>query len=330
VKPVLVTGGTGFLGEHVVRQLVAAGEVAVRVLARAHAPALADLEVELLRGDVLSERDLAAACEGVAGVYHLAGLVSRDPDDGQLMMRIHVDGTRRVLEAAAAAGVRRVVVASTSGTVAVSKYDDVMDESCGYATELCAGWPYYASKIYQEKLAFELGAALGLEVVCVNPSLLLGPGDRRLSSTRDVLRFLRRQIPVVPDGGVNFVDARDAAAATVAAMERGRPGERYLLGGPNWTCKEFFGRLERVAKVSAPRLRLPGKVNELGAGLLEHLYRARGKEPPIDRISVEMSRCFWYVDSSKAARELGFEARDPGLTLGDTVAYLRQGVASDL
>ncbi|HUH03203.1 MAG TPA: NAD-dependent epimerase/dehydratase family protein [Kofleriaceae bacterium] len=333
-RQVLVTGGTGFLGEHVVRELLARGGFQVRVLARSHAPVFDGLgqepELQVVRGDVLEGPELEQALAGCEAVFHLAGLVSRDPDDGQRMMRIHVDGTRRLLELAAAAKVTRVVVASTSGTVAVSAADEVLDESAGYATEIVAGWPYYASKIYQEKLAFELGEKLGLEVVCVNPSLLLGPGDRRLSSTGDVLRFLRRDIPVVPDGGVNFVDVRDAATATVSALDQGKPGERYLLGGPNWTFPEFFGRLERVSKVGRPRLRLPPTLNRWGAAAIEHIWRARGKEPPVDRISVEMSEHFWYIDSSKAERELGFESRDPGLTLLDTVRYLRQDLATDL
>jgi dihydroflavonol-4-reductase len=222
-----------------------------------------------------------------------------------------------------------VVVASSSGTVAVSKHEWVHDETMGYATEVVAAWPYYASKVYQEKVALELGSKLGLEVVVVCPSLLLGPGDRRLSSTKDVLRFLRGQIPIVPPGGMNFVDARDAAAATLAAMERGAPGERYLLGGPNWTFREFFGRLSRVAKRPPPRLRVPTGLARLGASVMEHAWRAAGKEPPVDRVSVEMSEHFWYIDSSKAERDLGFQARDPQLTLADTVKYLRQGVSGD-
>lgn len=324
---VLVTGGTGFLGEHLVRHLVEQGQHEVVVLARSHSPVLEATGVRVVRGDVLEGDELRDSMAGCKGVFHLAGMVSRDPDDGQRMMRVHVDGTRRVMHAAADARVERVVVASTSGTVAVSKYDEVLDERAGYATELVAGWPYYASKVYQEKLAFELGEALGVEVVCVNPSLLLGPGDRRLSSTKDVLRFLRKQVPIVPDGGMNFVDVRDAAAATAAAMDRGRPGERYLLGGPNWTFKEFFDRLGRTARITYPRVKLPGKLSRFGASLLEHAYRARGKEPPVDRVSVEMSEHFWYCDSRKAATELGFEQRDPGLTLADTVDYLRRDLA---
>jgi dihydroflavonol-4-reductase len=324
---ILVTGGTGFLGEHVVKCLLERGHD-VRVMARSRSPVLDALDVDMVSGDVVAGDALGAAMAGCDAVLHLAGLVSRDPDDGQRMMRVHVDGTRRVLEAMRAAGVRRVVVASTSGTVAVSREQEILDEEAGYATEVVAGWPYYASKIYQEKLAFALGVELGIEVVAVNPSLLLGPGDRRVTSTTDVVRFLRRQIPVVPDGGINFVDVRDAAAATVAALDRGRAGERYLLGGPNWTMAEFFGRMSRAAKVPAPRLRLPDKVARLGASVLEHVYRTWvDREPPVDRISVEMSQHYWWLDASKARRELGFEPRDPGLTLVDTVSYLRRDLA---
>ena len=325
----LVTGATGFLGEHLCRVLVEQGHT-VRGLARSRSGVLEALGVEHVRGDVLSGDDLDKALAGVHAVFHLAGAVSRDPDDAQRMMRLHVDGTRKVLERMDAANIRRMVLASTSGTIGVSKDEEILDESAPYAEEIVAGWPYYASKIYQERLAFEHGQKLGIEVVAVNPSLLLGPGDRRLSSTGDVRKFLKKQIPTVPDGGINFVDARDAALATAAALEHGRAGERYLLGGPNWTMKEFFARLGRVSNVSPPRIKLPAKWNKWGASLIEELYRHRGKEPPVDRISVEMAEHFWWIDSRKAETELGFVARDPQLTLVDTVAYLRQGVDTDL
>ncbi len=329
MSTVAVTGATGFLGEHVCRVLVEQGHL-VCGLSRSRSGLLADLGVEHVRGDVLSGPELTRALEGTSCVFHLAGAVSRDPDDAQRMMRLHVDGTRRVLEGMAAAGIKKMVLASTSGTIAVSQTEAVLDERNDYPMALIAGWPYYASKVYQERLAFDLGAQLGIEVIAINPSLLLGPGDRRLSSTGDVRKFLKRQIPIVPEGGMNFVDVRDVADAAVAAMDRGRAGERYLLGGPNWTMKEFFGRLSRVSKVAAPRLRLPSKVSRWGAGFIEELYRHRGKTPPTDRISVEMAEHYWWIDSSKAEAELGFSARDPGLTLADTVAYLRAGVADDL
>jgi len=322
---VLVTGATGFLGEHLCKVLVDEGHI-VRGLARSRSAVLEDLGVEHIRGDVLSGDDLDRALDGVSAVFHLAGAVSRDPDDAQRMMRLHVDGTRRVLDRMAAAGVRRMVMASTSGTIGVSKSEEVLDERAPYAEQIVAGWPYYASKIYQERLALAHGDKLGIEVVSINPSLLLGPGDRRLSSTGDVRKFIKKQIPAIPDGGINFVDVRDAALATAAALGAGRAGERYLLGGPNWTTKEFFARLGRIANVAPPRFKLPPAWNKLGASLVEELYRWRGKEPPVDRISVEMAEHYWWIDSSKAQTELGFAPRDPQLTLVDTVSYLRQGV----
>ena len=325
---VLVTGATGFLGEHLCRVLVEQG-YSVRGLARSRSGLLTDLGVEMIRGDVLTGPELDQALAGCAAVFHLAGAVSRDPDDAQRMMRLHVDGTRRVLERMNAANIRRMVLASTSGTIGVSKDEEILDERAPYAEEIVAGWPYYASKIYQERLAFEHGKRLQIEVVAVNPSLLLGPGDRRLSSTGDVRKFMKRQIPTCPDGGINFVDARDAAVATANALTHGRAGERYLLGGPNWTMREFFDRLGRVAKVSPPRIKLPSKLSRWGATLVEEVYRHRGKEPPIDRISVEMAEHYWWIDSRKAETELGFAARDPQLTLVDTVAYLRQGVEAE-
>ncbi len=327
---VLVTGGSGFLGEHLCRLLVEEGEHELVAMARSSSPTLSELGVRQVRGSVTEGPELEQVMGGCQAVFHLAGFVSRDPKDTQRMMRTHVDGTRRVMEAAARQGVRRVVLASTSGTVAVSASETIHDENSGYATEVAAGWPYYASKIYQEKLALQLGEELDIEVVVVNPSLLLGPGDRRLSSTEDVLKFLRKQIPLVPQGGVNFVDARDAAAATLAALSKGRPGQRYLLGGPNWTFDEFLGRLGRVAKVSGPRFKLPSKWQTLGAGLLEEAMRAAGRSPSLDKASVEMSQHFWWIDSAKAEAELGFVARDPSLTLVETVDYLRRNIATDL
>jgi dihydroflavonol-4-reductase len=299
----------------------------VRVLARTGSERLKRQGAEIVIADVARDLDgsvaLEKAFDGCAALFHLAGFVSRDPDDGQRMMRVHVDGTRRALYAARAAGIKRVILASTSGTIAVSREPVILDETAPYPTEIVSGWPYYLSKIYQEKLALDLANTLGLEVVIVNPSLLLGPGDERNSSTGDVRRFLKREIPVVPEGGINFVDARDAAAATVAALERGRAGARYLLAGPNWTCAEYFGRLERASKVRAPRLKVPSRWQRAGAMLLEQAYKAIDRQPPIERISVEMAEVYWWCDAQKATDELGFVARDPGETLDDTIRDLR-------
>lgn len=323
--PTLVTGGTGFLGMHLVRLLRARGDE-VRVLSRAASRQLLDLEVEVVEGSLLDPGVVERALAGVRRVYHAAGLVERDPAAASQMFRIHVDGTRTLLAACREAGVERVVLVSSSGTIAVTEGPEVSDETAPYRLGTARCWPYYLSKIYQEKLALQMAADGGPEVVSVLPSLLLGPGDVRHSSTGDVLRFLRREIPIVPSGGINFVDARDAAAGAILAMVRGAPSARYLLGGPNWTMEEFFARLGRVAGMRGPVARVPDGVARLGARWAERLSAVtRGRfAPSVDAASVEMSQHFWYCDSSKAGRELGWEARDPMETLEDTVVDLRQ------
>ncbi len=327
MRRVLVTGATGFLGAHLVKLLVARGE-RVRVLTRAAAaPELDDLDVEIVEGSIGKASVVREAVDGVDAVYHCAGLVSRDHDAASQIYRLHVDATRLLLESAEAAKVERVVVVSTSGTVAVSKdEDEVSTEASPYRYETVRDWPYYLSKIYQEKLALDFGARSKLDAVVVNPSLLLGPGDSRLSSTGDVLKFLERKIPVVPSGGLNFVDARDAAAGLILAMEKGKRNERYLLGGPNWTFAEFFSRLARVSDVRAPTARIPDGAARFGASVVDALYRLRGgeKRAPLDPVGVEMSQHFWYLDATRARTELGWEPRDPMETIDDTVAWLKE------
>ena len=156
----------------------------------------------------------------------------------------------------------------------------------------------------------------------LNPSLLLGPGDDRLSSTRLVLQFLGREITISPTGGLNFVDARDAAAAFPVAMEKGVPGERYLLGGTNWTFAELFGRLERLTKVPGPLIKGRGKLPVLAAHAQAAFFRRWGKSPPFEPASVDMASHYWSLDIAKAPRAPGFPALtaparrlDPGPSL---------------
>jgi dihydroflavonol-4-reductase len=322
----LVTGSTGFLGGHLLAELQGRREGSrLRVLVRRpeQAHALESRGVEIVPGSVTVAADVARAVAGVDRIYHLAGLVSRARGDAHRMYEVHVEGTRLLAEAARAAGVRRMVLLSTSGTVAVSeRADEMPDETTATPLDIIARWPYYASKLYQEETA-RRACGDAVELVMVNPSLLLGPGDDRLSSTRDVLAFLAGDVVLTPSGGLSFVDVRDVAAALPAAMERGRPGERYLMGGHNCSFAEFFGRLGRLAKVAAPRLRPPGKWTLLAAQAQAALYRKLGRTPRVEPDSVEMARYFWYVRSDRAREELGFSPRDATETLNDTVKYLR-------
>ncbi|HEY4183423.1 MAG TPA: NAD-dependent epimerase/dehydratase family protein [Polyangia bacterium] len=321
----LVTGATGFLGAHLVRALVARGLGPVRAMQSSAPPAwLTASGVEVVRGSVTSPDDVARALQGVGRVYHLAGQVSMKPTDGHRMYQLHVDGTRILCRAAAERGVRRIVLSSTSGTIAVSRRADAgLDESSPPPIELIARWPYYASKLYQEEAA-RRACSDKVELVMLNPSLLLGPGDDRLSSTRTVLQFLGREIAITPPGGLNFVDVRDVAEAFIAAMDRGTPGERYLLGGMNCTFSEYFGRLERITKVAGPLLKGRGNLTLWAARAQAALYKQLGKSVPVEPAAVEMASHYWYFESTKAARDLGFLAREASDTLHDTVRYLRE------
>jgi dihydroflavonol-4-reductase len=319
----LVTGGTGFLGRHLLIELIGAGVKDIRVMATSHPAWLDTLGVEVVVGSVTNAEDVLRAVEGVKEIYHLAGRVSRERDDAREMYSIHVDGTRLLCEAAGRCGVKSIVMASTSGTIAVTEDGEATpDESWPVPMDIISRWPYYASKVYQERVALEHFAGGKARLVILNPSLLLGPGDERLSSTKVVLDFLARKINAVPSGGLSFIDARDAAKAFRLAMERAEHGERYLLGAANWTFEKFFGRLERLTKTPAPRFSLPSKLAITGAQAVHALYRHWKLASPVEPASVEMAEYFWYLDSSKASRELDFTPRDPAETLLDTVNYL--------
>jgi dihydroflavonol-4-reductase len=216
------------------------------------------------------------------------------------------------------------VLASTSGTIAVTSDGEVTpDETYPQPLDIISRWPYYASKAYQEMAALERFNGKDLRLVIMNPSLLLGPGDDRLSSTKIVLDFMAKKISAVPAGGISFVDVRDTAKTFRVAMRKGRHGERYLLGAANWTFTKFFGRLERLTKVSAPLLALPAKLAVGGAKLIDSLFRQWDFASPVEPGAVEMAQYFWYLNCNKASRELGFRPRDPGETLHDAVVYLR-------
>ena len=321
----LVTGGTGFLGSHLVRQLIEEGARDVRVMATSIPDWLVDLGVETFAGSITNAEDNKRAVEGISEIYHLAGKVSRDRRDAREMYDIHVEGTRLLCDAAKTAGVKTIVLASTSGTIAVTKEGDtVPDETYPVPLDIISRWPYYASKSYQEMAALERFHGKGLRLVIMNPSLLLGPGDDRLSSTKLILDFMARKISAVPTGGLSFVDARDAARSFRMAMKKGRHGERYLMGAANWTFSKFFGRLERLTKVSAPRFALPSRLAITGANLVDSLFKQWDLASPVEPGEIEMAQYFWYVNCSKAARELNFKPRDPGETLHDTVAYVRE------
>jgi dihydroflavonol-4-reductase len=318
-----VTGATGFLGTHLLSTLKAHGHEVVALARKGRQP---DLEGIVIRhGDILDAASIRDAAAGCTGVFHCAGKVSRKKEDAEELYRLHVEGTKNVLNACREAGVKRAVVASTSGTVAVSddpeKISNEQDET---PMALISRWPYYRAKLFAEQAALAMSSP-GFEVVSVNPTLLLGPGDKQASSTEDVRLFLEGKVPAVPGGGISFVDARDAAEAMRLAMDNGVAGKRYLIGACNLTLKEFFGRLARVSGVRAPWLTMPRspELARVGAEAAERIASRFGFSLPVDPASLDMAQRYWYLDATLAETELGWTSRDPMLTLKDNVEDLR-------
>ena len=322
---VLVTGASGFLGSHLVRALIA-GEHEVVALDRELVPGSISMGVTYVKGDILDAASVEAAAKGCDALFHCAGKVSRNPDDAEILQRLHVDGTKITLDAARRAGIKRAVVASTSGTIAVTDNPkEVKSEDEPAPLSLIGKWPYYRSKLFGEMAALERNDPPAFEVVVVCPALLLGPGDERGSSTGDVADFIDGRLPAIPGGGLSFVDARDAAQAMILAWERGRPGERYLAGAQNLTLAAFCQKLERISGVKAPAVELPQShlLAKVSSYLDEALASRLKTKPRFDPVSTEMAQYYWYVDSGKIREELGWEPRDPHETLADTVDDLR-------
>ena len=192
------------------------------------------------------------------------------------------------------------------------------------AVQVVRLWPYYLSKIYAERVVERFVTKYEMPIVVMRPTLLLGPGDRQLSSTGDVVLFMQKKIPAAMDGGISFVDVRDAADAFVLAMEQGTPGRTYLLGADNVPLSDFFKRLQHITGIRAPWLPVPDKTMLVGAKLLDGALRAIGRKPAVDPISVDMARHFWYIDSTRAQEELGWQPRPPGETLRDTVHWIEE------
>jgi dihydroflavonol-4-reductase len=303
----LVTGATGFVGSHVARQLVSAGQN-VRVLVRptSNFKLLEDLRVERVEGDLRDAGSVERAMQGVRRVFHVAAdyrLWTAHPEE---LYESNVEGTRQLIAAAERAGVERVVYTSTVATIAVPQQGaGLPNEATAARLEEMIGH-YKRSKFLAEQVALEAAKA-GAPVVIVNPTAPVGPGDWKPTPTgRIILDFLLGKMPAYVDTGLNVVAVEDVAAGHLLAAEKGRSGERYILGGRNMTLKEILDALAAITGKRAPRLKLPHVV-ALAAGYADEWYsRIAGREPQIPVEGVKMSRHKMFVESDKAARELGY------------------------
>jgi dihydroflavonol-4-reductase len=318
VKPVLVTGATGFVGWHVARTLLNRGDM-VRVLAR-DPKRVRELDgAEIARGDLRDSDSLKRAVAGCAVVYHVAAdyrLWTREPRE---MFRSNVDGTRALLDAARAAGVERVVYTSTVGCIGIPE-SAIGDEDTPVSIAEMNG-PYKKSKFLAEQIARE---KTDLPVVIVNPTAPVGDHDFKPTPTgRIVVDFLRGKMPGFVDTGLNVVDVRDVAEGHLLACERGRARERYILGSENLTLEEIFRKLAEIAGRPAPKIRVPYPLAYAYGAVSTAWASVTGREPLAPLDAVRMSRKRMWVRHDKAARDLGYSPGPAQAALKRAVEWFR-------
>jgi dihydroflavonol-4-reductase len=302
MKPTLVTGASGFLGWHVARLLAERGH-RVRALVRPSSK-IRELDVEPVVGDLRDPASIERAVAGCGLVFHVAADYRLWAADESELYRSNVDGTRNVLQAARNAGVDRVVYTSTVGCIGVP-HGGEGNEDCPVSLDDMTG-AYKRSKFLAERAALEF-SGLGLPVVIVNPTAPIGDHDIKPTPTgKIVLDFLKGDMPAFIDTGLNVVDARDVALGQLLACERGRAGERYILGSENLTLAQILAELAAIAGRPAPTVQLPYAVAYAAGVVTTTWARVTGKPPRAPLDAVRMARKKMFVSHAKAARELGF------------------------
>ena len=298
------------MGSHVARALAAKGaDLRLLVRPNSNTKNIADLKADLATGDLRDPASLEKAIAGCDTVFHVAAdyrLWVRDPDD---MYRANVEGTRAILDAAGKNGVRRVVYTSSVATMGFTSDGQSADEDSPVSLENMIG-PYKRSKFMAEQAAIE-AARGGLNVVIVNPTTPVGERDIKPTPTgRIVLDFLKKKFPAYVDTGLNLVDVTECARGHIAALEKGRAGERYILGGENLTLKQILDKLGAITGLPSPSIRVP-YILALATGVVDEIVTGRvlGREPRATIDAVRMGRKKMFVSSAKAERELGWKIK---------------------
>jgi len=315
-----VTGGTGFIGANLVRLLVQEG-YQVRALVRPSSclDNLRDLDVELVKGD-LNHPEVWQQMEGCQVLFHVAAHYSLLQGDREQLYHHNVLGTRNILAAARKANIERTVYTSSVAAIGVGVPGEIVDETHQSKLEELVGH-YKKSKFLAEQEAMQAVQA-GQDVVIVNPSSPIGPLDIKPTPTGDIiLRFLRRQMPFYLDTGLNFIDVRDVARGHLLALEKGRKGDRYILGHENLTLKQLLDRLAQLTGLKAPQSSVPAWLPLSVAWIDERLLAPLGKAPSVPLDGVRMAHQPMYYDASKAVRELGLPQSSILTALKDAVDW---------
>ena len=321
---VLVTGGTGFVGSAVVRRLLDAG-LEVRALARpgSNRANLEGLPVEIVEGDLLDFDSLARAAKGTRAVFHAAADYRLWLPKPSEIYECNVEGTRNVMIAALEAGVDRVVYTSSVATLGLKESGEPANEDTPVSIADMIGH-YKRSKFLAESEVKRLAAQESIPVVIVNPSAPVGPRDIKPTPTgRMIVEAAAGRMPAYVETGLNIVHVDDVAEGHLRAYERGRIGERYVLGGTNMTLREILAGIAELTGGRPPRIRLPHNVVMPIAYAAEAVAKLTGSEPVATRDSVRMAKKLMYYSSEKAKRELGFEPRPARAALSDAIAWFR-------
>lgn len=321
----LVTGANGHVGANVVRALLAENRT-VRAMVRETADrrALDGLDVEIVKGDLFDRGSLDAALDGCEVVYHVAALYQMAMADPGLVTRTAVEGTRNVLEAAAAAGsIRRIVYTSSVAAVGASRTSTAFRTEEDWNDDAGSG-VYALAKTEAERLAWKVAEERGLAMTAVCPSMVLGPHDwKGTPSTETIANFLRRGMPFYWDGGLNVVDAEDVGRGHVLAETRGKPGERYLLTGHNLNMSSLCQTIASLTGLKAPRLHL-GKLGMTGVGVAMRVQGLLQRRKPL--LTVSMARGlvgrYGYYDCTKSRRRIGWEPKRFEVVLHRAMAWI--------
>jgi dihydroflavonol-4-reductase len=315
-----VTGGTGFIGANLIRLLLQEGYT-VRALVRptSRLENLQGLAIEIVNSD-LGDRNLWQQMVGCQVLFHVAAYYSLWQTDREQLYRHNVMGTRNVLSAAQQAGIERIVYTSSVAAIGVGEKGAVVDETHQSPLEKLVGH-YKKSKFLAEQEAVKAAQA-GQDVVIVNPSSPVGAWDIKPTPTGDIiLRFLRRQMPFYLDTGLNFIDVRDVAWGHLLALQKGKTGDRYILGNQNLTLKALLNQLSEITNLSPPQSSVPAWLPLSVAWLDEKILAPLGKPPAVPLDGVRMAKQYMYYDASKAIRELGLPQTPITTALTDAVNW---------
>jgi dihydroflavonol-4-reductase len=322
--PVLVTGGSGFLGSAVVRSLAARG-LQVRALVRATSPRgnFDGLNCDIVVGDLTDPPSLKAAMQGIRYVFHVAADYRLWAPDPSVIERANVDGTRNLMREALAARVERIVFTSSVAALKVAGATGPVDETASQLPREAVG-TYKRSKTMAERVVKDMIRGEGLPAVIVNPTTPIGPRDIRPTPTgRILLDAARGHIPAFVDTGLNFAHVDDIAEGHLLAFERGRIGEQYILGGENLSLQDLLGTIARLTGRKKPRIKLPRLPLFPLALAAQAAARVTGKEPLLTVDGLRMSRYRMFFTSAKAERELGYRSRPYQEGVVDALAWFR-------